>query len=213
MVFNKIDFKKCIDSIQIEGFGLKSAVQAYLFIREYKDRTETITLSYRNYAPHGFYIDGALVDIHFHEVENTLNRFKNEYYPEKHFGNTTIHKALVKLEGIDYSKFELEVKDEFSFKQVAVEIEKVIKNGVFPFFEKYNILESVFKETEAMPIEEMANFIVQPLPQRRMVIKKLCNDINYSDYVNMVIDYYKSENDESWREIEQLDSFLRSQLG
>jgi hypothetical protein len=43
-----------------------------------------------------------------------------------------------------------------------------------------------------------------------MVIKKVCNDENYQDYVDKIINYYKSENDEDLKEIEQLNAFLKT---
>lgn len=212
MVYNKADFKKHIETIQIGGFKLKSAVQAYLFVCKHKDKTETITISYRNYAPHGFYIDGVSVDIYFNEVENILHRFKKEYFPDKHYGNTTIQKVYIKFEDVDYSKFEIEIKDDFTFGKVASEIRKIINNGALPFFAMFSELKTVFEETEKMPIDEMAKFITQPLPQRRIVIKWLCKDIKYQDYVDMVIDYYKSEHDNTWKEIELLDSYLKTMV-
>jgi hypothetical protein len=210
MVYNKADFKKHIESIQIDGFKLKSAVQAYLFIRKLDDRTETITLSYRNYAPHGFYISGVSVDIHFNKVESVLEKFKNTYFPNNNFGHSTIHKSFVNLQGIDYSKFEIEIKDDYSFNEVAKEVKQIVEIGALLFFEKFNSLMTVFIITETMEIDEMADFIVQPLPQRRIVLKKICQDINYREYVNIVVEFYKSENNLTWLEIEKLDFFLKT---
>lgn len=105
-----------------------------------------------------------------------------------------------------------EINNESSFREVAIEIYKIINNGALPFFDSYSNLNHVFEETEKMPIEEMAEFIEQPLPQRRIVIKWLCKDKKYQEYVDMVIDYYKSEKDDGWKEIGLLDKFLKTMV-
>lgn len=44
---------------------------------------------------------------------------------------------------------------------------------------------------EAMPIREMARFYRQPLPERRMIVKKLLNAADYDWYAQDIVDYYK----------------------
>jgi hypothetical protein len=51
----------------------------------------------------------------------------------------------------------------------------------------------VFEESEKMSIEQMSNFIGQPLPFRRMIIKKLCNDVGYEEYCKLILDFYRAE--------------------
>jgi hypothetical protein len=46
-----------------------------------------------------------------------------------------------------------------------------------------------------------------------MIIKKLCNDPNYNEYVNWLIEYYKSENDPDLFIIEKLNEFLNKEFG
>lgn len=178
--------------------------------KQVNHRKLSIHVGYNEYYFSSFYLKGVSADICFNEVERIINNFKKEYYPDKHYGNTTIQKVFVKLDNVDYSKFDIEIKDDFTFGEVATEIRKIINDGALPFFDLFSDIKTVFEETEKMRIDEMANFITQPLPQRRMVIKWLCNDEKYQDYVNMVIDFYKSENDNTWKEIELLDSFLKT---
>lgn len=209
MAFNKKELDQSFKSFSIDGFTFKKEIMGYSWTKEYLNRTERIIIGYRGY-PDSYVSYTPTVTIYFPEVENILENFKKVHFPDKHFGNGTIHKSFVKLQNIDYSKFEIEIKDEKSFNEVALEIKKIIEIGALPFFKKFNDLMTVFEITETMEIEEMADFIVQPLPQRRMVIKKLCNDSNYQEYVDWLIEYYKSENDEEWKELEQLDIFLKT---
>ena len=210
MVYNKSDFKKHIETIEINGFKIRSAVQAYLLEQKKNNRIETITISYCSYAPHGFYVDGISASIYFNEVEEIIAKFLEKHQVKSHYGNATIQKSFVGLKDVDYSKFELEINNEESFNAVAEEIKKIINFAVIPFFEKLKTVRDVWLATEEMPIKEMARFIVQPLPQRRMVIKYLCDDPTYNNYVEWLIEYLKSENDNNWIEIEGLDIFLKN---
>ena len=208
MAFNKIDIENSFKSLQIDGFKFKKEVMGFSWTKKNNSITERIVIGYGGY-PDSYKIYSPVAEIYFDQVENILENFKKTHFPDKNFGNGTIQKSFVRLQNIDYSKFEIEIKDENSFNVVAQQIKQIIEIGALPFFKKLNDLMTVFEITETMEIEEMADFIVQPLPQRRMVIKKLCNDSNYQEYVDWLIEYYKSENDEEWIELEQLDVFLK----
>lgn len=210
MIFNKRDFEDLIFKLGPEDYKYKGNFGSARFIKVEGNIIFTIAIGYGEYFPHSAIISGVSADVYFNEVEDILNSLKKKYYPNKHFGGSTIQKVFVKQEGVDYTKFDTEIKDETTFKLVVTEIEKIIYYGALPFFERYSKLTTVFEEIEKMTIEEMVNIIVQPLPQRRMVIKWLCNDANYREYVDMVIDFYKTENEENWKEIELLDGFLKS---
>lgn len=173
MVYNKADFKKHIESIQLDGFKLKSAVQAYLFIRKQSNRTETITLSYRSYAPHGFYVDGVSVDIYFPELENIINPLLDKFNIQNRYGNTTIQKSLIKIEGVDYSKLETEINNQSTFDMVRDEINKIISLGAMPFFEKYTSLKTVNEDLSEMSEDELSNFISGIIGVKLPLIKKL----------------------------------------
>ncbi|RPH25462.1 MAG: hypothetical protein EHM93_19970 [Bacteroidales bacterium] len=211
MVYNKADFKKHIETLQIAGFKIKDTVQAFLFIRKQHNRIETITISYRDYAPHGFYIDGVSVDIYFEEVENILALTNEKLNIRSRYGKTgTIQRVFTKLPDINYSVFESEINNESAFNQVAVEVEKIIRLGALPFFEQFRTLQNVIEESEKMVLEEMANFIGQPLPQRRMIIKKLCKDPHFEEYAKMVVDFYEKEKDQDEPIVRQLYHDLKT---
>jgi hypothetical protein len=207
MVYNKKDFIRHTDLIIPEGFE-RLIKDENIFVRERDNKIERMDYTGREYFPHGAYLQGIIVSISFYSVENILNEILDKYNVQQCYGNSTIHSVLNDIEGIDYSKFETKIHDDASFQVVAEEIKKIVEYGAMPFFEKYQTLEDVFRETEKMTIKQMVNFIGQPLPQRRMVIKKLCNDPNYDEYVKWLINYYKSENDPDLFIVEKLNEFL-----
>lgn len=207
-MWNKSIFNNNLSNIVVHNFKFISEWGKWELKEE--NRTLNIHIGYNEYYGSSFYVKGISADIYYPEVENVLENFKKIHFPDKHFGHGTIRKSFINLPNIDYSKFEIEIKDENSFNDVAREIKQIIEIGALSFFEKFNNLDTVFEESEKMVREELRNFIVQPLPQRRMVIKKLCNDSNYQDYTTRLIDYYKSENDDDWQEIELLDTFLKA---
>ena len=211
MIYSKDELDDSFKNLNFEGYNFKKEIMGYSWTKDFPDRIERISIGYRGY-PNSYYVYTPFVEIYFKIVEDIIEKFMIDFFPDKDYGNGTIHKSFVKLPNIDYSKFELEIKDQDSFDEVANEIKKIFEKGIVPFFEKYSTLKTVFEETEIMPIEELRNFIVQPLPKRRMVIKKVCNDENYQDYVDRIINYYKSENDEVWKETEQLDAFLKNMV-
>lgn len=210
MIYTREKFKKHITEIEIDDFKIKSGIQAYQFIRKEDVLTKVITISYRDYTPHGFYIDGVTVKIFFNNVETILeNTYKSIKMKNRHGITGTIHQSLINLSGIDYTVFKTQIDDKKSFQVVAKQIKNIIKEGALPFFKQFNSLHKIFEYTESQSIEDMSNFIGQPLPQRRMIIKKLCGDEDYKDYVKKLCDYYKEKNNSDLLIIQEIDSFLR----
>lgn len=161
---------------------------------------------------YGYYLRKPVLRIKVKDVENIISVFNKHNSLKTFYSDSTIH-GISKYEyEFDYSFCEKEILVNEDFFDVSKGINKFYEIVAMPFFERFNTIQQIFEETEKMPIDEMAKFITQPLPQRRMVIKWLCKDIKYQDYVDMVIDYYKSENDNTWKEIELLDNYLKTMV-
>jgi hypothetical protein len=206
---NKNIFNKNLRDLVNDSFAFNA--DGGKWERQKENRIEQIFIGYNEY-PGSYYPKGMSVSIKFMEVEDILNQLLDKYQIQQRYGESTIHSVLHNIAGVDYDKFKIEIHDESSFQTVAEEIKKIVEYGALPFFEKYSTLEKVFEAMEQMPIKQMAKFIGQPLPQRRMVIKKLCKDIHYEEYVNMVIDYYKSENEPDLFIIEKLNDYLNYEI-
>jgi hypothetical protein len=202
-------------------FILNKDIMSYNWTQDRNGVIRRIGLGYRKYQS-GFLLYPPNASIRFNKVELILENVLNKYNIKNTFNEFpqfTIKGNIHPVKGVDYEMFDRFISDSeyFSgtkaFDFVFDEAEAIVKYGAMPFFERYQTLENVLKETEKMPMKQMANFIGQPLPQRRMVIKKLCNDPNYNEYVNWLIEYYKSENDPDLFIIEKLNEFLNKEFG
>ena len=210
MAFNKKELDNSFKSIMIDGFKFKKEIMGFSWTKEYSNRIEKIIIGYRGY-PDSYVAYTPTASVYFEEVERFLLESFNKTGIVSRWGDTgTITKAFVNLQDVDYSVFNTEINNEARFMKVATEIEKIINAGALPFFEKYNTLEKIWEESEKMALEEMANFIGQPLPQRRMIIKKLCKDPQFEEYAKMVVDFYEKEKDQDVPIVKQLYHDLKA---
>jgi hypothetical protein len=193
MVYNKSDFEKKINTLKPIGFESYTNFGSTRFVRREDRRVLTIAIGYNEYFPHSIDVKGISVDISFNEVEAVLGSTYKQSKVKGLYNDTTVHQSLINIEGVNYKLFHTEINNDDTFNLVAREIKKLIERGAIPFFGRYITLSSVFEETEKMSIEQMSNFIGQPLPFRRMIIKKLCNDIGYQEYYNLVWGFYRAE--------------------
>lgn len=171
MVYNKENFNKHINTIKPNGFN---KVGTYcMFQKEMNNRIETIYYSHRDYFPHGVYIEGISVEIVFPEVENILCSLLDKYNIQQRYGNCTIYTALRDIEGIDYSKFDIEIQNDESFQVVAKEVKKIVKYGAMPFFETYDTLEKVADLLSDKTPEEVVPYIQGAilLPKTILILK------------------------------------------
>jgi hypothetical protein len=192
MVYTTEAFKGHLKSITPTGFSQVANKSTYE--RIFSDRREVISFSHNDYFPHSVYIKGVVVKTYFFAVETRMIEMFASSAVDNVFGDTgTISHVLLDVPGVNYNAFDIEIFDDVTFGQVAIELTKLVYNGAIPFFEKHKTLAAVFDETEKMPITQMSNFIGQPLPFRRLIIKKLCHDVQYEEYYRMILDFYNAE--------------------
>jgi hypothetical protein len=171
MVYNKADFKKHIETIQLDGFKIKNAVQAYLFIRKLDDRIETITISYKDYSPHGFYISGVSANVFYPSIEAILEEYGlGEEY------KTTISKSFQDIEGINYELLSTEINSDESFGIVKKVVEEIIEKGALTFLNSFFDLESIAGFlADKKPIEIVPYIQGSILYPKTALILKLAN--------------------------------------
>ncbi|HEY9007324.1 MAG TPA: hypothetical protein VIM75_14385 [Ohtaekwangia sp.] len=192
MTYNKEDFYKHVATIVPKGFNMVK--DSCMFERLFSDRKEIIHFSHNDYFPHGVFIKGVIVKTYYNKVEELMMKAFHDTGIERLHGDTgTITQLLTSIEDVNYQILDTEISNNVTFDIVAIELKKIVEKGAFPFFEYYKTLQVLYEETEKMELEKMADFIGQPLPFRRMIIKKLCNDPGYNDYYRMVVDFYRSE--------------------
>ena len=116
------------------------------------------------------------------------------YYARFLQDDYTIKNSLNNVIGVDYSQLETEISNDISFQPVKNQLTKLITISL-EFFNDFSNLEQVFKYIESKSIMEMVNFVGQPLPVKRMIIKKLANDENYDFYVQSLLTIFSKENE------------------
>lgn len=185
MVYNKTDFKGHISTLKIEDFELKSAVQAYLFVRKKPNRTETITISYKDYAPHGFYIAGVSAEIYLNEIEDILTPFLSKHGVKEVF-QSTIGKSFQGMSGVNYEVFNIEINNERTFGEVITEVKKIIDQFALPFLEAS--LQTIANLLAEKRPEEIVPYIQGPilLPKTVLILK----EAKHPEYKKKLIEFY-----------------------
>jgi hypothetical protein len=136
------------------------------------NRVERINISYREY-PSSFYIEGLSASIIFSEVENVINEMLDKYKIQQKYGDKTIKESLHNIEGIDYSKFNIEIHDNESFQVLSEEMKKIVKYGAIPFFERYQTLKNIADLLADKTPEEVVPYIQGSilLPKTILILK------------------------------------------
>ena len=187
MVYNKADFKNYISALEIEGFELESAVQAYLFVRKKADRRETITISYKDYSPHGFYIAGVSADRFLNEIEDILASLLLKHGIKEAY-RSTIGKSFQGIEGINYDAFNIEVNSEPSFNEVIGEVKKIVDEFALPFFDKYNSLGNFADLLADKKPEEIVPYMRGPILLPKTVL--ILREAQHPEYKNKLNEFF-----------------------
>jgi hypothetical protein len=185
MVYNKTDFKSHISTLQIEDFKFKSAVHAYLFVRKKPNRTETITISYKDYAPHGFYIAGVSAEIFLNEIEDILTPLLSKHGVKEVF-QSTIGKSFQGMSGVNYEVFNIQINNERTFGEVITEVKKIIDQFALSFLEAS--LQSIANLLADKKPEEIVPYIQGPilLPKTVLILK----EAKHPEYKKKLIEFY-----------------------
>lgn len=190
MSYSKADFIRHLNEFNIDTFS--RTADDYLFTRNFSDGFQEIAISTSVFFPNSFIFDGIVAGIRFHSVEKII-----EDVCSKNIQNYPINgKTILYVYNFNNPKTTINtrrISGDESFYVARQEIYNIVKSHILPFFDKYNNLEQVLVETNKMEMSELANFINQPLPLRRMIIKKLANDHDYDEYAQSIIEYFKND--------------------
>jgi hypothetical protein len=162
--------------------------------KEFSDRVNRVFISYNDYSPSHIVWKGISGGIYFKDVENILDSLFKKSNVQKSYHDNTVNIIFPRDIEINSDLFVLRISDDKDFELIKKDLKTLIDLGAMAFFERYKTLEQVFVDSEKMKIEEVARFIGQPLPLRRMIIKKLCGDKSFDDYSKIIIDHFKKEN-------------------
>lgn len=156
--------------------------------RQNQNHIERIGISYNEYVG-SYYVKGITVAVLFPQIENILNPLLKKYQVLKRLDDSTIHKVLTEIHGVNYQSFNTEIVDALSFGIVASELSKLIRNGALPFLQTYNSLEMVASLLADKEAEEIVPFIQGPvlLPKTVLILK----EVNHPAFKEKKAEFYK----------------------
>lgn len=198
--YNRVDLQAHLELIKPAGFSLESFEDDFYFTKHEVDRKIIIKSSHGIYFPSHVNFNGVILKVIYHNVEQIFNEVyinnTNVYF--KHILNetTTFNKSFYSvLSQTDKDKLKTnEVYDDSSFFIIKSILEQMI-NAALSFLNQNQTLQSFYDLGETMPIIEQANFYSQPLPERKLIIKKILNKPDYNSYASELINYHTQEGD------------------
>jgi len=131
--------------------------------------------------------EGCSVMKKFDEVESVLLPVLSKHDINIGFWKSTIFKDF------NIGQHEFNKHDLRAVEAIFNEIKSLSYIQGTQFLNLFKKLDQVYEASERMEVKEMVNFISQPLPLRRMVIKKLCEDNGFDDFCNKYIESAKQK--------------------
>ena len=171
-VYNKKDFMAHLDQLAPNGFERQGEEPWY--IKKLADRELRIYFFANKYYPHSVVIQGVSADICFYQVEEIYNEVLRSNPMEGQDSNEksdTVGGAVLNVAGVDYALLDThDVEDDLSFNVIKPHLQLLV-DAALQFFSTYATLQNVFDYVETLSVPQMAKFIAQPMPERRMIIK------------------------------------------
>ena len=156
----KKELEILIKPIITNGFKYKKEIKGFSWTKTLSDKKEGIIIGYRTFYSNMFELYCPYIYIYFDRVEDILEKFLKKYNVENIWGlPSTIHSTLRNIKGINYGTLETRVNDELNFQIVADEVKKIVEYGAMPFFEKYQMLESVNEEINKRNDDNINDFL------------------------------------------------------
>ncbi|MRI64144.1 hypothetical protein EDM00_09105 [Ornithobacterium rhinotracheale] len=93
--------------------------------------------------------------------------------------------------------------NETTINEVKEKISAILKFEAFPFFEKWKDLTVLYEYIKDKTEEELWDILGQFAPMKKAVILRLCNDINYQEFMN---DYYEKQKEYYEEDPEDIDN-------
>ena len=195
-VYNDDDLQKHLSSITPSGYT-KGEEGFY-----HKDETVKkirLEIDYDEYFPHGVHFTGCGISVVFNNVEQIYHTVLANY-PNTGYSNVLAYSETFTEQFVNYvittkerdDLYALEVNDENTFNQARPILLKMM-NAALAFLNQHQTLQDFYNFGETLTIDEMSNYYDQPLPQKRMIVKKLVNASDYNSYANELIDFYTNE--------------------
>lgn len=171
------------------------------YIKQEAGKRIEISFSIDEYFPLDAAFYGISVGICFTEVEQIFHQVWKTF-PNINFGHSltseTFDKGfredIIGESGYDFL-YDNPVSNTASFNEVYPYLNQLM-NAAVNFVNQYTTLQSLYNYGEGLTAgRERASFYNQPLPPRKMIIKKLLNISDYSTYSADVVNYYSQQPD------------------
>ncbi len=177
------ELEKSMKSMPINGFKFKKEIMAFSWTRELSDRQESIIISYRTFHPNMYRLNIPRPHISYNLIESIIDECVMKLNVQKTWGDTsTIDGSLYNITGIDFNVFETRIDNDIDFQLVSKEIIKLVENGAFPFFEKYDTLEKLADLLANLTPQEVVPYISGAiLFPKTILILKLAKHANFKD--------------------------------
>lgn len=214
--YNKENLQVHLELIKPAGYTLESFENEFFYTKQEVQRKITITPFYDDYFPHDVVFSSVSVNVLFSNVEQIFHDVyinnSNVYF--KHFLNETptfSEDFSDVLASLDEEKLKsTKVFDDSSFYIVKPLLEQMI-NAAINFITQNQTLQNFYNLGENMNIDQQANFYIQPLPERKLIIKKLLSISDYNNYATQLINYYTQEGEiQDANFIQSLKTYLDS---
>lgn len=169
-----------IKNIFGEDYAIKLYNDACFIEFEHDNNTATFAIGLISY-PGSIRIRDISLKKRFDEIESILQPVLDNHKIKLGFWQATIFRD------IKFESGEFATNDRDAVASVFNDVKSICLASKQDFLDNYKSLHEVYNASEGMGIKEMVDFIAQPLPLRRMVVKKLCKDDNFIDFCKKYI--------------------------
>lgn len=201
--------EKVRNLITNKNYKFKKENQGYSFTSKYNTYEFKIVISYSGY-PNMYKLFPASSYITFYDVETILQKGVNLIISNPYLTGYTIQNNLIGNQNINISTFDKIIRNPSDFEEVAVELQKTIELGTYPFFEKFDSLQKVADFLSSLSPYEIVKYIQGPiLFPKTLLILKLVNHKTYCDRFSEFISILEGKsNDINYKQIMQLCLYI-----
>ena len=196
--YNKENLQVHLELLKPSGYLLESFENEFFYSKTESQRKITIVPYYDEYFPHDVIFRSVSIKVLFYDVEQIFNDvyINNSNVDFKHFLNKTpsfSEDFSDVLSTFDNEKLETtKVFNDSTFYLVKPLLQQMITAAV-NFVNQNQTLQDFYSLAELMDIEQQANFYTQPLPERKLIIKKILSISDYNSYATQLLNYYNQE--------------------
>ena len=150
-------------------------------------RNATIGISYNFFstAPAGYILGSSLIGhMAFEEVESIVSKYFKKYNIP--LALNTCWKVSIHIPEMDGANNEYRISNPGDTIKVIDKIQ-IMVDDLMPFFERFQTLEEVYEHLEYLPVDQMSGFVNNPMPVRRMIMKKLLDTPDFEAYGKRIV--------------------------